>query len=61
LWIAHGSGGELETQLEVARRLQLVADDAAHALIGDTEEIGRMINGLARALGRGESSQRGRR
>ena len=57
LRIAHGSGGELETQLEVGRRLELVAEDAAHLLITDAQEIGRMLNGLARSLQRGESSQ----
>jgi four helix bundle protein len=58
LWIAHGSGGELETQLEVGRRLQLVQTDAADVLIRDAQEIGRMINGLAKSLGRGESARR---
>ena len=57
LWIAHGSGGELESQLEVGRRLSLVPDDAANLLIRDAQEIGRMINGLAKSLARGESSR----
>ena len=61
LWIAHGSGGELETQLEVGRRLRLLPDDTVDILIRDAQEIGRMINGLARSLGRAESSQQGRR
>ena len=61
LWIAHGSGGELESQLEVGRRLSLVPDDAASLLIRDAQEIGRMINGLAKSLSRGESSQPRRR
>jgi len=61
LWIAHGSGGELETQLEIGQRLQLVPGDAADLLIRDAQEIGRMINGLASSLARGESSQVQRR
>jgi four helix bundle protein len=61
LWIAHGSGGELETQLEVGRRLRLVPDDTVDILIRDAQEVGRMINGLARSLARGESSQQSRR
>ena len=62
LWIAHGSGGELESQLEVGQRLQLIPVDAAELLIRDAQEIGRMIQGLVRSLSRGESSQtRGRR
>jgi len=56
LWTAHGSGGELETQLEVGKRLAFVAVDAADVLIRDAQEIGRMLNGLVRSLDRGESS-----
>jgi four helix bundle protein len=61
LWIAHGSGGELETQLEVGRRLRLLPDDTVDVLIRDAQEVGRMINGLAKSLGRGGLSQQGRR
>ena len=57
LRIAHGSEGELETQLEIGRRLDLVRNDAADLLIRDAQEIGRMLNGLARSLQRAESSQ----
>ena len=57
LWIAHGSGGELESQLEVGHRLGLIPAEAANLLIRDAQEIGRMINGLAKSLSRGESSQ----
>jgi four helix bundle protein len=60
LWTAHGSGGELETQLEVGKRLVLVRQDEAELLIGDAQEIGRMINGLVQSLERGESSARRR-
>lgn len=61
LWIAHGSGGELESQLEVGKRLNVVDKDAADLLIRDTQEIGRMLNGLVGSLRRGESSQPRRR
>ena len=50
LWIAHGSGGELETQLEVGKRLAFVGVDAADLLIRDTQEVGRMVNGPGPAL-----------
>ena len=61
LWIAHGSSAELETQLEVGQRLQVLSPDTADILIRDAQEVGRMINGLARSLARGESPQPGRR
>lgn len=57
LWTAHGSGAELETQLEIARRLELIAPDVAEMLIRDAQEIGRMLNGLAGALARGEPTR----
>jgi four helix bundle protein len=50
LWIAHGSGGELETQLEIGRRLGLIVPDEAEMLIADAQEVGRMIHGLVRTL-----------
>jgi len=52
LWIAHGSGGELETQLEVGARVRLVSEAEAAALIMDAQEIGKMLRGLISALGR---------
>ena len=52
LWTAHGSGGELETQVEVGKRLSFIAPDAADVLIRDTQEIGKMVNGLVRSLER---------
>jgi four helix bundle protein len=52
LWIAHASGAELETQLELGRRLEIVSPDEASALIAGAQEIGRMIHGLVRSLGR---------
>jgi four helix bundle protein len=52
LWTAHGSGGELETQLELGQRLELFTPEAAQILIGDAQEIGKMINGLVSSLER---------
>jgi four helix bundle protein len=43
LWTAHASGAELQTQLEVGRRIQLVGEREAEMLIGDAQEIGRML------------------
>jgi four helix bundle protein len=52
LWIAHGSGAELETQLELGARVKVVSEQEAAALIADTQEIGRMIQGLVKSLER---------
>ena len=52
LWTAHASGAELETQLEVGRRVEIVTVDEAEALIANAQEVGRMLNGLVRALER---------
>jgi four helix bundle protein len=60
VWTAHGSGGELETQLELGRRLKLVKNDTADILITDAQEVGRMLNGLAKSLERGETAYRRR-
>jgi len=60
LWTAHGTGGELETQIELGRRLKLVASDTADILIADAQEVGRMLNGLAGSLERSESAHRRR-
>jgi four helix bundle protein len=53
LWTAHGSGAELETQVELGSRLQLIQVAHADLLIRDAQEIGKMINGLVRSLQRG--------
>jgi four helix bundle protein len=52
LWIAHGSGAELETQLELGARVKVVSEKEAAALISDTQEIGRMLKGLVQSLER---------
>jgi four helix bundle protein len=52
LWTAHGSGAELETQLELGQRVDIVAVEEADKLIADAQEIGRMLHGLVRSLER---------
>jgi four helix bundle protein len=52
LWTAHASGAELESQLELGRRIDIVREEDAAGLIADSQEVGRMINGLVRSLNR---------
>jgi len=58
LWIAHASGAELETQLELARRIGVIDERTADAPIADTREVGRIINGLVRSLERAPNNIR---
>jgi four helix bundle protein len=53
VWTAHASGAELETQLEIGRRIEIVSERDAERLIADAQEVGRIINGLVRSLERG--------
>src|SRR5688572_21734036 len=53
LWTAHASGAELETQLELGKRIQIVTEPEAEGLIADAQEVARMINGLVRSLSNG--------
>jgi len=43
---ARGSLTEVETQLEIARNLDYLPNNAALALLSQSSEIGRMLNGL---------------
>lgn len=52
LSIAHGSVAELETHIEIAKRIGYVTVKTADRLFSQTEEVGRMINGLRRSLRR---------
>ena len=52
LWTAHASGAELESQIELGKRIEIVNEAEAESLIADAKEIGRMINGLVRSLER---------
>jgi four helix bundle protein len=58
LWIAHGSGAELETQLELGARVKVVSEQDATALISDAQEIGRMLKGLVVSLERSVAGTR---
>jgi four helix bundle protein len=53
LWMAHASNAELQTQVEVARRVEMISEPVAFALIADAQEVARMIGGLVRSLERG--------
>ena len=48
--IALGSDAELQTQIELAKRLNLLSEAAADELLPQAIEIGRMLAGLYRAL-----------
>ena len=50
--IALGSEAELQTQIEIAVRLKLVAQGDAQKLLAETSEVGRMLSALLRALRR---------
>ena len=54
LSIAYGSLAELETHIEIAKRLGYIAADTAVELIDKTSTIGRMLNGLRKSLGKRE-------
>ncbi|MEK7106022.1 MAG: four helix bundle protein [Patescibacteria group bacterium] len=50
LHIAYGSGAELETQLEIAKRLSFGAQDDYNRIDGLLEEVMRMLNKLIATL-----------
>ena len=52
LRFSKGSVNELQTQLELGQRLQIVRDTDAAIIITEAEEVGRMLNGLVNSLGR---------
>ena len=52
LWIANGSNNELQTQLEVGQRVEIVRPNEAEQIIADAEEVGRMLRGLVVSLER---------
>jgi four helix bundle protein len=47
-----GSDNELQTQLELSKRIAIVKRDEAAILIADAEEVGRMLHGLIDSLQR---------
>ena len=50
LSIAFGSLMEVETQIQIATRLNFLSGDKATALLAQTDEIGKMISGLKKSL-----------
>ena len=50
LRIARGSDAELETQLELLTKLKYATPDQVQPLLAKASEVGRMLNGLIRAL-----------
>lgn len=50
LSIALGSVAELETQVEIARRLRFMPEAEALLISQKSQEVGKMLNGLRRSL-----------
>jgi four helix bundle protein len=50
LSIAHGSLCEVQTLLEIARRLGILAPEVSDELFADAPEVGRLIGGFIRKL-----------
>jgi four helix bundle protein len=50
LSIAYGSLMEIETQLQIAFRLEFITENATSDLLNKTTEIAKMLNGLKKAL-----------
>src|SRR5882672_508177 len=47
-----GSNNELQTQIELSRRVEIVAAEETALLIADAEEVGPMLSGLIGSLER---------
>jgi len=52
LYIAQGSASEIDTQLEVARRLNYITDEVKGVLDARLAAIGKMLTGLIKSLKR---------
>ena len=52
LRFSNGSNNELQTQVELSKRVEIVGVEEAAMLIADAEEIGRMLHGLIGSLER---------
>ncbi len=53
LWTAHASGAELQSQVEVGHRVDIISAPQCEMLTAHAEEIGRMLHGLVGSLERG--------
>lgn len=49
---ARGSLMEVETQIMIAQNLSLLNPESCHAVLGQCEEVGRILNGLIASLPR---------
>jgi len=47
---ARGSLFELQTQLELSRDLKFISEASAERLMGMSEEVARLINGLLKSM-----------
>ena len=52
LRFSSGSSNELQTQVELSKRVEIVGAEEAAMLIADAEEIGRMLHGFIGSLER---------
>ena len=59
LRFSSGSNNELQTQIELSKRVEIVGGEEAAILIADAEEIGRMLHGLIGSLDRVREGGRG--
>jgi four helix bundle protein len=59
--IARGSGAELETQLEICRRLKYLTEEEARYTLGQAQGVGRQLSALVRALNRPQAQAPGPR
>ena len=50
LSIAYGSPAELETHIEIAKRLLYINDQQVEEMLSMSSKIGRMINGLKKSI-----------
>ena len=50
LSIAYGSLAEVETLMQIAERLRYVNQGTSERMLGKTGEVGRMLNGLRKAI-----------
>jgi len=49
---SNGSNNELQTQVELGKRVEIVTEQDAVGIIADAEEVGRMLHGLVGSLER---------
>ena len=47
---SNGSNNELQTQVELGSRLEIIGEEDAAAMIGDAAEVGRMLQALVGSL-----------